>query len=58
MGYGVLHVRLKEALWGYWVHNPIERCSLTFFSQILIKGILMFLLMNNLMTLHDQLSFG
>lgn len=54
MGYGVPHEVLREALWGYWVHNPIERCSLTFFSQILIKGILML----NLMTLHDQLSFG
>lgn len=53
MGYGVPYEELREALWGYWVHNPIERCSLTFFSQILIKGILML----NLMTLHDQLSF-
>lgn len=56
MGYGVLCEVLREALWGYWVHNPIERCSLTFFSQIL-KGTIKGILMLNLMTLHDQLSF-
>ena len=56
MGYGVPYVRLKEALWGYWVTNPLERCSLTFFSQIL-KGTIKGILMLNLMTLHDQLSF-
>lgn len=56
MGYGVLCEVLREALWGYWAHNPIERCSLTFFSQIL-KGTIEDILMLNLMTLHDQLSF-